>query len=74
MYCKSGQASVTNWDSFILLQIRANVVTNRGSFITTNWGKCCCKLGELLQIRAKVITNWQPIQIGAKFITNWGTH
>ena len=37
MYCKLGQACVTNWDSFILLQMRANVITNWGSFIITNW-------------------------------------
>ena len=28
MYYKMGQACVTNWGSFVLLQIRANVVTN----------------------------------------------
>ena len=56
MYYKLGQASVTNWDSFVLLQIRANVVTNWGRFIITNWGKCCYKLRQLLQIRATVIT------------------
>ena len=28
MYYKLGQACVTNWGSFVLLQIRANVVTN----------------------------------------------
>ena len=39
---------VTNWGSFVLLQIRANLVAN--------WGKCCYKLGELLQIKAFVIT------------------
>ena len=50
------QACVTNWGSFVLLQIRANVVTNWGSFIITNWGKCCYKLGQLLQIRATFIT------------------
>ena len=32
MYNKSGQAGVTNWGSFVLLQIRA---------------KRCCKLGQL---------------------------
>ena len=57
MYYKLGQACVTNWGSFVLLQIRANVVTNWGSFIITNWGKCCYKLGQLLQIGAKCITN-----------------
>ena len=84
MYYKLGQACVTNWGRFALLQIRANVVTNWGTFVITNWGKCCCKLGQLLQIRATVntnraaITNWgkiyyklgQVLQIRA-IITNW---
>ena len=56
MYYILGQASVKNWGSFALLQIRENLVTNWGSFIITNWGKCCYKLGQLLQIRAAVIT------------------
>ena len=56
MYYKLGQACVTNWDRFVLFQIRANVATNLGSFIITNLGKCCYKLGQLLQIRATVIT------------------
>ena len=56
MYYKLGQACVTNWGSFVLLQIRANVVTNLGGFIITNQGKCCYKLGQLLQVRATVIT------------------
>ena len=78
MYYKLGQACVTNWSSFVLLQIRANVVINWGSFIITNWGSYC-KLGQpLLQNRA-AITNWgkmyyklgQVLQIRA-IITNWG--
>ena len=48
MYYKLGQVCVTNWRSIVLLQIRANIVTN--------WGKCCYKLGQPLQIRATVIT------------------
>ena len=55
MYNNLGQASVTNWGSFVLLQIRANVVANWGSFIITNWGKHCYKLGLQLQISATVI-------------------
>ena len=43
MYYKSGQACVTNWGSFVLLQIRANVVQ--------------IGVASLLQIRASVITN-----------------
>ena len=56
MYFKLGQGCVANWGSFVLLQIRANVVTNWGLFIITNWGKCCYKLGQPLEIRAAVIT------------------
>ena len=36
MYFNLGQACVTNWDSFVLLQIRARVATNWGSLIITN--------------------------------------
>ena len=78
MYYKLGQACVTNWCIFVLLQIRANVVPNWGSFIVTNWGSYY-KLGQpLLETRA-AITNWgimyykmrQVLQIRA-IITNWG--
>ena len=63
MYYKLGQTCVTNWGSFVLLQIRANVITNWaaslsqiGASVVTNWGKCCYKLGQLLQIRVTFIT------------------
>ena len=70
MYYKVEQACVTNWGSFILLQIRVNVVTNWGNFIIENWGKCCYKLGQLLQIRAnRYYKIGQLLQIGAG-ITN----
>ena len=56
----------------MLLQIRANIVTNWDSFFITNSGKCCYKLRELLQIEAKRLINWgrfyklgQSLQIGA---------
>ena len=65
MHYKLGQACVTNWDSFVLLQIRANVVTN--------WE------ASLLQIRASVVKNWgsysklgQPLSQNRAAITNWG--
>ena len=32
MYYKLGQVGVINWDSFVLLQIRANIVTNWDSY------------------------------------------
>ena len=56
MYYKLVQAFVTNWDSFFLLQVRANVVTSWGIFFITNWDKCCYKLGQLLKIMTTVIT------------------
>ena len=53
MYYKLGQACVTNWGSFVLLQIRANVVTNWGSYYKL--GKIYYKLGQnLLQIGAGI--------------------
>ena len=65
MYYKLEQACVTNWGSFILLQIRAKVVTNWGS--------------SLLQIGASVISNWgsyyklgQPLSQNRVAITNLG--
>ena len=72
MYYKLGQARVTNWGSFVLLQIRASVITNWGSYYKlgqpllqnraaiTNWGKMYFwgnKLGQVLNIRG-IITNW----------------
>ena len=57
MCYKLGPACVKNWGSFVLLQIRENVVTNCSSFVIANRGKCCYKLGQVLQIRA-IITNW----------------
>ena len=40
-----------------LLQIGASVITNWGSLINTNQGKFYYKSGQLLKIRATVITN-----------------
>ena len=62
MYYKLGEACVTDWGGFVLLKIRANVVTNWVSFIITNWGGFV-----LLQIRTNVVTNWVSF-----IITNWG--
>ena len=65
-----GQAFVTNWGSFLLLQIRANIVINWDSnyklgqpllqnrSAITNWGKIHHKLGQVLKIRA-IITYWR---------------
>ena len=85
MYYKLGKTCVTNWGSFILLQIRANFATNWGSFAITICGSCCskldsyCKLGQPLSQNMAAITNWgktyyklgQVLQIRA-VITNCG--
>ena len=52
-----GQGFITNWDSFVFLQIGASVITNWGSLVITKWGKRYYKLGQLLQIGG-IITNW----------------
>ena len=44
MYYKSGQACVTDWGSFVLLQIGANLLQIGAA--------------SLSQIRASVVTNW----------------
>ena len=86
IYYKLGQGFITNWGSFVLLQIGASVITNsapawllqNGADVITNWGSYY-KLGQpLLQIGAAII-NWgklyynlgQLLHIGA-IITNWG--
>ena len=63
MYYKLGQACVTNWGSFILLKIRANVVTNWaasllqiGAIVVTNWGSYY-KLGQPLLKNSEAIRN-----------------
>ena len=52
-----GQGFITNWDSFALLQNGADVITNWASLVITKWGGRYYKLGQLLEIRATVITN-----------------
>ena len=57
MYYKWGQACVTNWGSFVLLQISATVITKQGSYY---------KLGQnVLQIRGRYYKLGQLLQIGA---------
>ena len=76
-----GQGCITNWGSFVLIQIGASVITNWGSLVITKWGTRYHKLGQLLQIRATVITNWGScyklrqtlLQIGAA-ITKCGNY
>ena len=85
MYCKFGQACVTNWASFVLLQIRQTLLqvgtaslSQIGASVVTNWGSYY-KLGQLLLQNRAPITNWgktyyklgQVLQIKA-IITNWG--
>ena len=62
-----------------LLPIGASVITNWGSLIITNQGKFYYKSGQLLQIRATVITDWgsyyklgQTLLQIRTAITNWG--
>ena len=67
-YCKLGEM-LLHIGATSLLQIRASVFTNWGSYYKlghpslqnraaiTNWSKIYYKLGEVLQIRA-IITNW----------------
>ena len=58
IYYKLGQGVITNWGSFVLLQIGASVITNWGSLVVTKWGTRYYKLEQLLQLKATVITNW----------------
>ena len=55
-----------------LLQIRANVFTNWGSYYKL--GNRFYKIGQLLQIRAKCITNWGKVLQIRVIITNWGRY
>ena len=53
----TGASVVTNWVNFVLIQIGASVITYWGSLIITNRGKFYYKSGQLLQIRATIVTN-----------------
>ena len=75
-YYKLGQ-TLLQIGAASLLQIRASVVTNWGSYYKlgqpllqnraaiTNWGKMYYKLGQVLQIRV-VITNWGITNVSNK--------
>ena len=54
---KLGQGCIRNWGSFVLLPIGAAYLLQNGAGVITNWGKCYCKFGQLLQNGA-IITNW----------------
>ena len=45
IYYKLGQGFITNWGSFVLLQIGASVIANWGSLVITKWGRRYYKLG-----------------------------
>ena len=45
---KLGQACVKNWGSFVLLQIRANIVTNWGSFSITKLVQVLLQIGAAI--------------------------
>ena len=71
IYYKLGQGFIRNWSSFVLLQIGASVIINWGSLGITKWGRRYYKLGQQLQIRATVITNWSSYyKLRQNFITN----
>ena len=67
VYYNLGQGVITNWGSFVFLQIGASVITDWGSLVVAKWSRRYYKLGQLLQIRATIITNWAAI-------TNWSKH
>ena len=69
-----GQGFITNWGSFVLLQIGASVITNWGSLVITKWGRRYYKLGQLLQISATVITIGAILLQIRAAITNWGSY
>ena len=48
IYYKLGKGFITNWGSFVLLQIGASVITNWSSLVITKWGRRYWKLGQLL--------------------------
>ena len=48
IYYKLWQGFITNWGSFVLLQIGASVIKNRSSLVITKWGRWYYKLGQLL--------------------------
>ena len=67
MYYKLGQACDTNWGSFVLLKIRANIVTvgaplllQIGASVVTDWGSYSKLEQPFLQNRAAV-TKWDKI-------------
>ena len=75
MYYKSGPACVTNWGSFVLLQIRPNIVTNWGHLHYYKLGQVLLKIGAVITNKGnRYYKIGQLLQIGAKCITNWGRY
>ena len=52
-----GESCITNWGSFVLLQIGTAYLLQNGAGVITNWGKLYHKLGQLLQVGV-IITIW----------------
>ena len=48
-------------------------MTNWGRLVITNWDTVYYKLGQVLQIVARFITNWGRYYTLAQFIANQGT-
>ena len=81
VYYNLGQGVITNWGSFVFLQIGASVITDWGSLVVAKWSRRYYKLGQLLQIRATIITNWgsyyklgQTLLQFRAAITHWGNY
>ena len=74
-----GASSYYKLGQLFYYKLGQEVITNWGSFVITNWGNFYYKLGQVLQIGARFITNWgryyklgqSLLQIVAG-ITNWG--
>ena len=71
MYYKLGQAGVTNQGSFVLLQVRANVVTIGAASLTqiraifvTNWGSFYKLRQNVLQIWAGITNQSNYYKLG----------
>ena len=70
-YYKSWQAIITNRGSFLLLQIVARVITNRGSWFITNRGKCYYISWQLLQIVASLLQIVAGITNRGNYYKTW---
>ena len=63
MYYKLGQDCVTNWGDFFYYKL-GETLLQIGSFIITNWGNCCYKLGSYYKLG-------QPFLYNRAAITSW---